>query len=348
MRARCVRSHLLLLAACAACAPAGARDDSQAPWSTWSAGRFIGDSLPGAPGTIGSASESVITRNGHVVVLDGSEGRLLAFDTAGTLLARSGGRGDGPGEFRMPVGIALIAADSVIVADLSHRRLSVFTPVAAGLRFTRAVTLEFAPGDLCALGPDVYVLGMKEQQYLHRLPNASSGVRSLSPVAREVVAEESDPARSARRFELGGGDLLCDDEAGLVVHVPELHGVAYGIKPSGELMWMTPIDSFVPPVRTPRPGGIRYDLDPVRAIANRVATATLLGDGTLQVIVQTSYPRESGRERTTEAVVMRVRDGMNVHRANSPPVFGVGNDALVPELVELPQPGIRIWRRSRP
>lgn len=72
----------------------------------------VGDVVP-----LSHARLAVANRGSHEV---------LVFDSAGTLVARIGREGDGPGEFQFVTSLARLPGDSLVVWDSGHRRLSVF------------------------------------------------------------------------------------------------------------------------------------------------------------------------------------------------------------------------------
>ena len=65
-------------------------------------------------------------RDDRVVVATSGSHDVRVFDAAGRLLAHLGREGDGPGEFRFPVKLGVVSADSVAVWDIALRRVSVF------------------------------------------------------------------------------------------------------------------------------------------------------------------------------------------------------------------------------
>lgn len=80
--------------------------------------------------------------NGILVVANSGRMELLFFDTGGTLIRRSGGRGQGPGEFESLERIARFPPDSLVAFDAVNRRVSYFD--SAG-RFGRSVKLASSP-----------------------------------------------------------------------------------------------------------------------------------------------------------------------------------------------------------
>ena len=77
--------------------------------------------------------------DGGIVVANGGNHELLLFDDAGQQLARAGGEGSGPGEFRQLTFLSVGAADSLFAYDAREHRLSVFDRNGV---FARAVTLQ--------------------------------------------------------------------------------------------------------------------------------------------------------------------------------------------------------------
>ena len=55
--------------------------------------------------------------DGRIVVANAGSSEVMVFDTAGTLVTRFGGRGEGPGELRDIVGVHVCSGDSIAVVD---------------------------------------------------------------------------------------------------------------------------------------------------------------------------------------------------------------------------------------
>jgi hypothetical protein len=341
-----MRGLILLLPIVIACSTDGASPTvNRAPWTSWVPGQIIGDTLGASATTIGSVAGTAISARSELLILDGSELTLLAFDSSGNLVARAAGGGDGPGELRDPVALALIGRDTVVLVDRGQRRISVLSPVASGMQFVRSVPLTFHPGAACAMGADLFVLGSQGAMYLHRFANTDTAQLAYSPLT-PGPNESSDEVAAARRFELGGGELLCAAHEGVVIHAPEIRGEVFGIRRTGELAWTHSIDGFIPPVHTPRPAGIRMDLNPAFNYADRVANATLIGGGLVQLVVRRSFARDANREPELWSEVIRVADGARVWRGDSPPLFGATTETLAAEHLEAPTPAVRVWRKT--
>ncbi len=94
--------------------------------------------LPGSPevriGVVEGASEYQWTRpvaaarlsDGGFAVLEQAPAEVRVFDASGGFVRRVGAGGDGPGEFRSPVGLAVLPGDTILVWDRGSTRLSWF------------------------------------------------------------------------------------------------------------------------------------------------------------------------------------------------------------------------------
>jgi hypothetical protein len=65
--------------------------------------------------------------DGGFAVLEQVPAEVRVFDASGQFLHRVGSGGDGPGEFRSPVGLAVLAGDTLLVWDRGAQRLSWFS-----------------------------------------------------------------------------------------------------------------------------------------------------------------------------------------------------------------------------
>ena len=78
-----------------------------------------------------------IVAGGNIRIL-GSEGmRVLVFDASGNFLHQFGTSGEGPGEFNMPAGFAVMRDGTTIVSDAGHRAYQLFDADGSFLRMVR-------------------------------------------------------------------------------------------------------------------------------------------------------------------------------------------------------------------
>lgn len=73
----------------------------------------------------GSIGSIAVDDDHNVYVLDEQAGHVRVFDSAGTHVRTLGGRGEGPGEFQVPIGIA-ISERRVLVRDPANGRVQLF------------------------------------------------------------------------------------------------------------------------------------------------------------------------------------------------------------------------------
>jgi hypothetical protein len=79
-------------------------------------------------------------------MLDPQQRRVHVVDSSGAHLFSFGVSGDGPGEFRSPVGVQALADGRIVVADSGHEAFLVFSPDGAYLRSVRYDSGGATPG----------------------------------------------------------------------------------------------------------------------------------------------------------------------------------------------------------
>ena len=90
--------------------------------------RLVVGSEEEGPELFGSVGTTRLSDTGSLWIQDGQTQEIRVFDSgSGAHLFTIGGRGDGPGEFRMSGFLGFDAGGSAYVYDLRHRRLSVFS-----------------------------------------------------------------------------------------------------------------------------------------------------------------------------------------------------------------------------
>ncbi|MDW7760660.1 MAG: 6-bladed beta-propeller [Acidobacteriota bacterium] len=76
--------------------------------------------------SVSALREIHVRPEGNIVFLDPRAGCLFEFDSSGKFIRKIGGRGQGPGEFMMPIAACLDFAGHLYVADSKTRRVSIF------------------------------------------------------------------------------------------------------------------------------------------------------------------------------------------------------------------------------
>ncbi len=102
--------------------------DSLENWSIASQPDVSIGALEGTgPDVFGRVADVVETSEGVIVVADGFDRELRAFDSAGVHLWSAGQRGEGPGEFEVITAVSVIRGDSIAVFDGNALRVTIFT-----------------------------------------------------------------------------------------------------------------------------------------------------------------------------------------------------------------------------
>ena len=94
-------------------------------------------SLAGDDDAFGRVMAVAMDGRGRILVADDLAHHFKVFEASGAHLATVGSKGEGPGEFESPWGIAAGTGDSVFVWDSDRSRVSVFSPRYDWVRDTR-------------------------------------------------------------------------------------------------------------------------------------------------------------------------------------------------------------------
>ena len=106
---------------------------------------------------LGTVMHVEFDENGNLYIVDGGGGmslgdgaraprlgsdgtRVLVFDASGNFLREFGTSGEGPGEFNVPAGFAVMRDGTTIVADLGHRAYQLFDMDGGFLRMVRGTS----------------------------------------------------------------------------------------------------------------------------------------------------------------------------------------------------------------
>lgn len=106
--------------------------------------REIAASGPGARLT--SIPELAVDSRGMIYVPDAYQHRVLVLLPGGSVWRQLGGRGEGPGEFRMIRGLQVLPGDSLLVYDPELARISVYAPDAPAPAYVVPLAEKLARG----------------------------------------------------------------------------------------------------------------------------------------------------------------------------------------------------------
>lgn len=141
----------------------------------------------------------------RIVVANGGRLELLFYDGSGHLLGRSGGRGEGPGEFQSLEWLSRWGSDSILVLDIRNHRVSFFDGTGSfgrSVRLTPNAELPFPPP--VGFFADGSFLASPGTFSLSGSPPASRAERTFGPLSPSRLGK-SKPSRirsSPRRAPL--------------------------------------------------------------------------------------------------------------------------------------------------
>ncbi|MEX2526729.1 MAG: hypothetical protein WEA09_03760 [Gemmatimonadota bacterium] len=109
---------------------------SAPPYPTWSTAPVplmrLGDAFQGMDEhQLSDVHYAATLSDGGVVVVDGGSAEVRWFAEDGTLTARAGGRGQGPGELSLVMASTLLSGDTILLFDSRNQRLTWFDPEGA-------------------------------------------------------------------------------------------------------------------------------------------------------------------------------------------------------------------------
>lgn len=122
-------------------------------------GRHLFDIETGAD----QPSDLALAPNGDVYLVDGVNHRVVVFDSRGRRKFEFGREGDGPGQFRRPLGIDISDQGRVFVADSGNRRIQVLD---LGGRFEHMFAVGAGPRGKPSDPVDVLVSRLKDYVYV--------------------------------------------------------------------------------------------------------------------------------------------------------------------------------------
>lgn len=94
----------------------------------WKIGEPLTSAGGGGEGDLYDVAGAVRLSDGRVAVADGGSREVRIYDSDGTLVSSFGGRGDGPGEFKLIQAMGALAGDTLWIYDFAMGRVSLLTP----------------------------------------------------------------------------------------------------------------------------------------------------------------------------------------------------------------------------
>ena len=308
--------------------------------------------LDGAKGyVIGQIEDAVLVADGTVdaggavVALDGRFNEIKVYDIDGTFRSAIGGPGRGPGELAIPKGLTRDTRGIVYVAD-ENLEIHRFDSTKDGWPFIDKIFTEFLAFDICALGSDLYVLGVKATvpDVVHRFDSAGAYRESFGRPYRTGAIDV--------RYSLSEGKILCDEERHQVVvgftRLPEIH--AYGS--DGELRWISRIRGFSPPAVLEHVEGRRFrvGLPDDRDVMHQLVSIARLGHSSI-VLQVGKYTRAAWEARKSfeqvESYVVDLTRGIGEGFEGELPLIADARDQYVLGYANDPFPKLTVYTVSR-
>ena len=96
------------------------------PVTSWGTPNY--DPVSSGPFGLWGPRGIALDSQGHVLVADTGNKRILIYDSDGNFISQFGGQGAGAGQFDEPVGLAFDGDGNLYVADTWNQRIQVFAP----------------------------------------------------------------------------------------------------------------------------------------------------------------------------------------------------------------------------
>jgi len=133
---------------------------------------------------------------------------IRKYSLDGSLLARTGGRGEGPGEFTQLIALEEWGAGGVVAFDRGGRRLSFYS---SGLKLISDIRVDRLFSDICAQGGRLFLQGPSNGGLVHEVdPSSGRLLRSFGSVPTPPELGVSSPLRRVATRALADAMLICE------------------------------------------------------------------------------------------------------------------------------------------
>ena len=205
------------------------------PWVDFSAlqGHKIGVGEGALQEMIGQVRDLTIGP-GVLYYADTEHYEVRAYDLRGSLKAIVGTRGQGPGEFYHPTGVAVTADGALLVVGDGGRRIQVFRQQdsAYALESTFLPVSSFSSGDICVMHGHIYTTGYSEEL---------DAVIHKYTFDGEHVASFGAPYKATSSFVRGRiarmGAMECNETNRVIGYVHPKIPVLTGYSETGAVVW---------------------------------------------------------------------------------------------------------------
>lgn len=253
----------------------------------------------------GRLQDAIVLPDGRGVFLDHLDRRLTLVGTDGTVLSQAGRLGSGPGEFREPQAVILLAANLLGVVDPANSRLVQFRVESRGLTYVDEMRLSSLADGGCVLGDEIIVPEASERTKTRLTAYSASGgeTRRFAPILPAL-----SPGITNR---LAYSVVGCDDARGRL-YVAQQDGPAVeAYDAAGKLLWTARLTGFSSMIMEALEGTTtRYTVPPDGA--HRIVSIMPLGGDSLLISAERHYRRNDSRRDGAVGTIFRLRasDGL--------------------------------------
>jgi hypothetical protein len=231
---------------------------------------------PAAFGTIGGVA---MDSAGNVYVLDRADNSVRSFARSGTYLGRSTNRA---GELRDPLGLWHDHKNSLFVVD-RYLGIARFTTAGGVPVHANQLTLDFRPTNVCGVGDDLVVAGMRDGRVLSIVSRDGAVKRSFGERFRT-----DSVAGIQQNYDTDEFKITCDERTDRVFVAEGSQPLVRAYDRTGSLLWQAQLPEYDGNVvrRNTNPPGIAVFYG---KLATKAAT---LVDSTLLIVQATQRPKE--------------------------------------------------------
>ena len=280
----------------------------------------------------------------EVFVLDDQQVRVKVYSGVGEFLTSFGRRGEGPGEFRIPVSISVGVDGSVFVLDPGNLRISVFHLADSEYELEREIPLTFPPEDLCVTGDDrLFLLGYREEFTIHEINALGEILHSMAPA---VEAEDFRDTRWHLRVKqaYATGFLVCPPDTDFLVFLSKHFGFVQAFDRGGSLAWQHQIEGFKGiRLRQTERGTLQFAPADGNLSTSETA-AGIVDSGSERVTIQfgTTRPGTDNDFSVIETRYLSLQNGTEIERRTDLPHIGDSKGSLLVAFENSPFPKISI------
>lgn len=279
-------------------------------------------------------TQANVLPGGNFSVLDTRGGRVALFDSTGRHLRSIESRGEGPGEFQLPVAHAVTEEGDLFVLDAQLARLSHFRLGSGELEFVGMRRVSSKMRGLCVLNETLWLGGLVEDKLAHRVDEHGTIEASIGePPTIEGLEELGEFGLLLAYPQLVRPKVYCDGERELIVMASFSHPRVQAYRSSGEFLWSNdfPGITSIQFERTER-GGIRHYSHPERG-SYALSSMVPWDDGQMLIQYEIRRDEEDGQGSGAVTLDSRVIDtatGDVLSRSTAlPPVLGGNGDIFV-------------------